>query len=64
MKLEFSQRFLKNPQDIKLHENPFSESCVVQCKRMDRRTAMTKVKVAFHMPNNRQQIQCIPDVPR
>ena len=50
MKLEFSEQILEKKKSwcIKFNRNPSSGSRVVSCGRMDRRTDMTKVIVAFH----------------
>jgi hypothetical protein len=47
MKLEFSRQIFKRYSDIKFHENPFSGSTVVIYGRVDGRTDMTKLTVAF-----------------
>jgi hypothetical protein len=56
MKLEFFDRFLEKPTNIKFHENPFIGSRVVPGGRKDgrtdgqtdRRKDKTKPAVAFH----------------
>jgi hypothetical protein len=46
MNLEFSRRFAQKT-NVKFHENPFSGSRVVSCRRADGRTDKMKLKVAF-----------------
>jgi len=47
-KLEFSQQILKKFSNIKLHEDPSSESRVVPYRQMGGQTDMMKLTVAFH----------------
>jgi hypothetical protein len=47
MKLEFSRQIFEKSSNIKFHENPSSESRVVQCLWTDGRTDITKLVVAF-----------------
>ena len=47
IKPEFSRHHFEKYSDIKFHENPFSRSRDFTCGRIDRRTDMTKLIVAF-----------------
>ena len=47
MKLEFYRQIFEESLNIKCLQNPSSESRVVQCGPTDRRTGMTKLRVAF-----------------
>jgi hypothetical protein len=57
MKIEFSQQIFEKYSNIKFHENPSSGRRDVPYGRIDRRTDMTKVIVAFrnlaNAPTNR-----------
>jgi hypothetical protein len=48
MKLEFSQQNFNKSANLKFHQNSFNGSHVVLCGRVDGRTDMTKLIVAFH----------------
>ena len=47
MKLEFSEQGFQTGSNIKFHQNSSSGSWVVLCVRMDRRTDMMKIILAF-----------------
>jgi hypothetical protein len=47
MKSEFSGQVFEKYSHIKFHENPSSGSQVIPCGRMDRRTDMMMLTVAF-----------------
>jgi len=46
---DFSAHFLKKYSIMKFHENPSSGSRVILCGRIDRRTDITKLTVAFRI---------------
>jgi len=45
MKLDFSQKILKNINNIKFHEKPAIGSRVVPCRLTDRQTGITEAQV-------------------
>jgi hypothetical protein len=72
MNLEFSDRFSKNTQNMKFHENPSSGSQVVPCRQMDRHDEVTVcfsqfclvhfvqyvgLRLVFHVPLEDRQTQ-------
>jgi hypothetical protein len=52
MKLEFFRQNFENYSNMKFHENPTSETRVIQCGQMDGQTEMTKLIVALRISAN------------
>jgi len=48
MKLEFCGLSFEKCSNMEFHENPSSESRLVQCRRTDGHTDITKLTVTFH----------------
>jgi hypothetical protein len=52
MKVEFSEHILKNPRNIKVHENPSTGSQVVPCGQTDRTKLIVAVCNSANTPKN------------